>query len=35
MSTLLIVLAGVVIVAVVGIVGFVYWLYHNDKDALR
>jgi nitrate reductase NapE component len=35
MSTLLFVLAGVVIVAVVGIVGFIYWLYHNDKDSLR
>lgn len=35
MSTLFVLLAGAVIIAVVGIAGFIYWLYHNDKDALR
>ncbi len=35
MSTLLIILAGGAAVAAVGIVGFIYWLYHKDKDALR
>lgn len=35
MSTLLVVLACGLIIAVVGVVGFIYWLYHNDKDSLR
>ena len=34
MSTLFVVLACAG-VAVVSVVGFIYWLYSNDKDSLR
>lgn len=34
MSTLFVVLACAA-VTVVGVVGFVYWLYRNDKNSLR